>query len=88
MKCDTSIPARSLASSYFLMRHPLPKYIDTACTCKALQSTLVGPSCPDAGYLWRCNFRRRWLFGLRRRHRPLQQQASSSSSNDVRPVDD
>lgn len=45
-------------------------HYQTASTCKALRSVLLGGSCFDTAYLWRQYFRRRWLFGLRRRHRP------------------
>jgi hypothetical protein len=40
-----------------------------ASACKGLRDLLLGGSHPDTAYLWRRLFRRRWLFGLRRRHR-------------------
>lgn len=51
----------------------------TASTCKALRSSLLGAGCPDTAFLWRTLLRRRFLFGLRRRHRP-QPQASEAAA--------
>jgi hypothetical protein len=41
---------------------------------------LLGVGCPDTAFLWRTLLRRRFLFGLRRRHRPQASTQASSSS--------